>query len=184
MTLDPPTPAPYSGPLVSSGQLSAAVGSTVVLSGSRLSSVSQLAIRGVIAENLVATEDSLSFTVPDVQTGLADFEITSSFGRLTVQDGIVVTEPKLELRAWTKNLGDGKVRIYAKNVLNAGKVQFLVNGEELAWVRALDESDPKLQTSGGALYWIRTIKLAPGKNAIEVFALGKRVWRAAYSGQN
>jgi len=30
---------------------------------------------------------------------------------------------------------------------------------------------------------VRTITLAPGKNALEIFVDGTRIWRAAYTGR-
>jgi hypothetical protein len=54
----------------------------------------------------------------------------------------------------------------------------MLNGKEVAWVRAGSTADPKLR--GGKL--IRNLQLVPGqKNAIEIFVNGERVKRTAYT---
>lgn len=82
---------------------------------------------------------------------------------------------------WTKRNGDN-VKIYAKNIIGLGKVQFFVNGEEIAWIRAADRTDPKLRviTEGhmkGASYLVRDKDLSPGKNVFEIYLDGERIER-------
>ena len=82
---------------------------------------------------------------------------------------------------WTKRNGDN-VKIYAKNIIGLGKVQFFMNGEEIAWIRAEDITDPKLRviTEGpmtGASYLVRDRDLEPGKNVFEIYVEGERVER-------
>ena len=87
-----------------------------------------------------------------------------------------------ELKAWTKNLNDGTAKIYAKNIVGAGKIRFMLNGEEIAWVRAVSAADPKLRTANGAHYLVRTVDLVEGqKNILEVYLDGVRIKRTAYS---
>jgi hypothetical protein len=52
-------------------------------------------------------------------------------------------------------------------------------------VRAVDATDPKLNVgpAGQKDGLVRTITLAPGKNALEIFVDGTRIWRAAYTGR-
>ena len=72
--------------------------------------------------------------------------------------------------------------MYAKNIVGAGKIQFMVNGKEVAWVRAVDETDAKLREANGFYYLVRTVRLVPGqKNALEIYVDGVRVTRSAYS---
>jgi hypothetical protein len=75
--------------------------------------------------------------------------------------------------------------MYARDVIGAGKVTLRVNGREIAWVRAVDATDPKLNLGPAGLKdgLVRTITLAPGKNALEIFVDGTRIWRAAYTGR-
>tara|TARA_B110000503_G_scaffold104552_1_gene155942 strand:+ start:98 stop:2257 length:2160 start_codon:yes stop_codon:yes gene_type:complete len=91
------------------------------------------------------------------------------------------------MKTWAKRLpGITEAKLYAKNIIGAGKVTFRVNGKEIAWIRAVDEIDPKLRvvTEGpmtGANYLVRTVKLNPGKNVLEVYIDGVRTTRVAYS---
>lgn len=82
---------------------------------------------------------------------------------------------------WTKRLSDTQAKLYAKDIIGAGKVVFKLNGKEIAWVSAQDESDPKLRLAGGSNYLVRTVNLAPGKNVLEVYINGERVRRTVYS---
>ena len=57
-----------------------------------------------------------------------------------------------------------------------------MNGKEIAWVRAIDATDPKLRTANGFSYLVRTVELEPGmKNAVEIYVDGIRERRAAYT---
>lgn len=91
------------------------------------------------------------------------------------------------LKTWTKRLAGGtQAKLYAKSVIGQGKVSLRLNGKEIAWVRAVDETDPKLRvvTSGpmtGANYLVRTVNLQKGKNVLEVYVDGVRLTRTAYS---
>ena len=58
----------------------------------------------------------------------------------------------------------------------------MLNGEEIAWVRATSAADPKLRTANGASYLVRKVDLVEGqKNILEVYLDGVRIKRAAYS---
>ena len=88
--------------------------------------------------------------------------------------------------AWTKKLNAIQAKMYAKNPAGVGKVQFMQNGKEIAWVRDIDGTDPKLRqvTEGpmaGVNYLVRTVDYVKGKNALEIYVDGERVWRAAYT---
>ena len=86
------------------------------------------------------------------------------------------------LASWTKNLNDGTVKMYAKNIVGAGKVQFMLNGKEIAWVNATSAADSKLRTANGASYLVRTVDLVEGqKNVLEIYVDGVRTARSAYS---
>jgi len=98
-----------------------------------------------------------------------------------------------DFNGWTKRMVDAagaptaEVKFYAKNAIGAGKVQFMLNGREIAWVRAIEATDPKLRTvtagpMAGVSYLVRTITLQPGKNALEIYVDGERVRRVAYTG--
>ena len=89
-------------------------------------------------------------------------------------------EPDMTMAVWTKRIGN-QAKIYAKNIIGAGKIQFKVNGKEIAWVRATDETDSKLREANGFYYLVRTVDLRPGKNALEIYVDGERERRTAYS---
>ena len=135
--------------------------------------------------------DSFTIVIPaGLKPGLKDLVITSSAGTLTVQDAVTVSAAAedasesastVSAKGWTKKLTDSSVKIYAKDLVGAGKVQFLFNGKEIAWVNATTESDRKLRTANGAHYMVRTVELVKGqKNILEVHVDGIRIKRAAY----
>ena len=174
----------YSGPLVLvDSQQSVAEGQTVRMTGERLSSVTAVEVQGLVVEvNLVG--DSLQFVLPaGLTSGRTDLVVISSFGRLTVQGALNIAEGnQSRFASWTKNLGSGDVKMYAKNIVGAGKVQFMLNGQEIAWVRAESISDPKLREANGSHYMVRAVELVQGqKNVLEIYVDGVRAWRAAYS---
>jgi hypothetical protein len=95
-------------------------------------------------------------------------------------------EPADRASYFTKRVSAGEVKVYAKNPVGVGKVQFVVNGREIAWVRAASARDPKLRMvtlQGETIgYLVRTVPLRFGqKNVIEIWVDNRRAWRAAYS---
>jgi hypothetical protein len=182
-------PAVYSGPLLtqsSSKQVSA--GDVVNISGERLSGIRKVEIDGTEAtvSNLSAT--GFDIVIPaGLSSGSKDLVIESSLGNLTYLDAfevvaVVSEEVKQTPHSWTKKLDEATAKIYSKNIVGAGKVQFMFNGEEIAWVRAEDSSDPKLRIVGDSNYLVRTVNLIQGqKNILEVYLDGERVRRTAYS---
>ena len=100
--------------------------------------------------------------------------------------------PDTSFNVWTVRMRDSsgnltnEAKMYAKNPIGEGKVQFYLNGREIAWIRAVDESDPKLRlvTEGpmaGIGYLVRTVTLMPGKNALEIFIENVRERRVIYT---
>lgn len=181
----PAVAAPYAGPVVFSVTNEAAAGDQVTVTGSRLSSVTSVSIDGISIAVTNATDESFSFVLPEgITPGIKDITIVSSAGSLSSQQSLTVvlqSQRDQSVTAWTKLLPNGSVKVYAKNIVGAGKVQFKVNGEEIAWVRAVDEADPKLRFASDSYYLVRTVELSEGKNAIEIFVDGERQRRAAYS---
>ena len=189
----PAAPAPYTGPLLNTySDRNPSIGDEVTISGLRLNLVTSCTIDGVTAVMSNQSADSFTIAIPaGLQPGLKNVVITSSAGTLTFQDAFTVTssaedsaEPvsAVSAKGWTKKLSDSSAKIYAKDVVGAGKVQILFNGKEIAWVRATSESDPKLRTANGAHYLVRTVDLVQGKkNVLEVYVDGIRIKRAAYS---
>ena len=180
-----PAAAPYTGPIVNPLPSQVAAGSKVVLSGSNLSSVSAASIDGKDALVRVISDLELEITVPAGLAGLFDLVVVADNGTLTVQSAInIAGDASVSTGAGTKRTGDS-FRIYYFDPVNKGKVQFFVNGKEIAWVNATTDTDPKLRsTIKDGLetnYLVRELDLTDGKNIIEVFVDGERVKRVAYT---
>jgi uncharacterized protein YfaS (alpha-2-macroglobulin family) len=75
-----------------------------------------------------------------------------------------------------------QVKMYAKNVVGNGKIQFIVDGEEIAWVRTDDPTNSRLRQALGTQYLVRTIELEPGKNRLRFYIDGEQVRLNTYSG--
>ncbi len=86
-------------------------------------------------------------------------------------------------RGWTRFLSaTDELKIYARDVVGAGKVQFMVNGKELAWIRAVDATDPKLNVaSDGMVRSVFVSDMLVGKNVIEIYEDGVRIARRIYT---
>lgn len=179
----------YTGPIISEVNPSEiAPGDEVTVTGSRLDSIDEFEIAGLRAKadcnNTVCT-----FTAPEVEvSGEQDLIAFGSFGSLRVQGAVSTslgTGIEIEgLRIWTKKISDTEVKFYAKNIVGAGKVQFFVNGREIAWVRAENVSNPKLRETKGFYYLVRTVTLSPGKKTVlEGYLNGERLRRSAYTAQ-
>ena len=94
----------------------------------------------------------------------------------------VADEPLGGPAFFTSKVSDSQVKIYAKDIVGVGKVSFVVDGKEIAWVRAQNNEDKKLRLVGETPYLVRTVDLEPGKNRIEILVEGRRAWRVTYSG--
>jgi hypothetical protein len=112
---------------------------------------------------------------------------TSDGKQATIALETLIASQDQSMKTWAKRMiGNTEAKLYAKNIIGAGKVSFRVNGKEIAWIRAVDATDPKLRvvTEGpmtGANYLVRTVKLQKGKNALEVYIDGERTTRVSYS---
>ena len=174
-------PVPYLGPVVTNHPEVASSGGTVTYRGRDLDAVTSATIAGQPAAIVSKSATALTLRVP---VGLAQVrhDVVLFFGTssIVLANGIIIQD---DIRGWTKGMTDGTVKMYAKNLVGAGKVQFFQNGREIAWVRAVDATDPKLTRALGATYLVRTVTLTPGKNALEIYVDGVRIWRAAYTGR-
>jgi hypothetical protein len=80
-------------------------------------------------------------------------------------------------RGWTKARADGTIKFYARNIVGAGKVRFILNGREVSWIRAVDASEPRLNVGLGAARdgLVRTVgrgsrwSLVTGRNVLEIW---------------
>lgn len=86
------------------------------------------------------------------------------------------------VKVWTKRIpGDTEAKFYAKNIVGEGKVRFVLNGREIAWINAVDNTDPKLRSANGSYYLVRTVSLKGGKNVLEIYVDGVRERRVVYT---
>jgi len=92
-------------------------------------------------------------------------------------------------RGWTRAFADGSVKFYARDLVGAGKVRFVLNGQEVAWVRAVDATDPRLNVGPAAARdgLVRTVgagsrwSLAAGRNVLEIYVEGVRLVRRVFT---
>jgi hypothetical protein len=159
------------------------------LVGSKLNLITSISIDGLKSAFSLISDTEIELTIPvDLVAGIKDLVIDSTQGRLTVQAALRVGETRMAesktfVLAWTKRNGDSKVRFYAKNIVGAGKVQFFLNGKEIAWINATSTSDAKLRIASDASYLVRDVTLVAGqKNVLEVYVNGERIKRSAYTG--
>jgi hypothetical protein len=161
-------------------------------------------IKGAIAITFTQTGPGYIVSTPtavSAATGSADFVLftganDSGTAVITVKhdSGTVATTDDVSASAsivvganagavstWTSKIDADSAKIYAKNIVGAGKVQFFLNGKEIAWVRATSAADSKLRTANGASYLVRTVEFAAGKNVLEVYVDGVRTTRTAYT---
>ena len=184
---------PYSGPIITAfSNSSPQPGELLSMSGSRLSDVTALYLAGVQVEIASVLESKLVIVTPlGLSPGLKDLVLKWPGGTLTVQNALNISAAAtdsgesaslVKAKGWTKKLSDSSAKIYTKDVVGAGKVQFVFNGKEIAWVRATSETNPKLRTANGVHYLVRTVELIKGqKNILEIYLDGTRIKRVAYS---
>ena len=183
------SPAPYTGPLLqdfSSRTLDPCNQTSITITGSRLLDVVPT-IQGQAVTILERTESKLVLEFPSGLTpgNNVDLVINSSSGTLTHQDAFdipaEVCAAEVSKGRWTRLQADGTaVKMYAKDPVGDGKIQFFVDGKEIAWVNAVDETDPMLSFASSYPYLVRSVELKPGKNRFEIKLDGVRVWRATY----
>lgn len=146
--------------------------------GRGLDDVTELYIGGVKVAFTVVSATELLVTSGALPVGAKEILAVATDGRATFQLPVGVVGGA---SYWTKNLGNGQAKIYAKNIVGGGKVQFFLNGKEIAWINAVDETDPKLRKANEAAYLVRTVNLVSGKNRLEVKVDGVRVRLTTYT---
>ena len=183
------SPAPYTGPLLqdfSSRTLDVCTPKSITITGIRLLGATA-SVQGKSVTVLENTDTKLVLAFPAGLTpgNNVDLVINSSSGTLTHQDAFDIPADTctavLSKGRWTQLQSDGKtVKMYAKDPIGDGKIQFFVDGKEIAWVNAVDEADLKLSFASSYPYLVRSVALHEGKNRFEIKLDGVRVWRATY----
>ena len=179
LTLSAYVPDPtYRGPVISSSRQQVRPTEQITLYGQRLEGITSVSIGGVDCQFNVIGSDTLQLIVPEsLSAGIVDMVVMSGYGRLRVQDAFEVLAAKenevfLPSVARISEYQDASYKLYAFDVIGAGKVQFFQNGEEMAWIRAASEDDPKLHDGS---YFVRTLYLVPGENLFEVYVQGELI---------
>ena len=171
---------------ISVSEVSPCEPTTVVITGSRLSA-STATVSGILAKVVSSSASELVIQVPAGLTvgRMVDLQIKGLLGTTTVQNAVTVATETCASdgfdTVWTKRLPNGQMKFYAKSPIGEGKIQFIADGKEVAWIRAVDETDPKLSFASGYPYLVRTYDLKPGKNRLEIRVDGVRVWRVTYA---
>ena len=177
------SPVPFDGPIVTDVSLN---GSQLSIFGTNLEMIESVRL-GETELQPTMDGESLLVDVSTVAPGTYSLSYSTS-GRDVETELSVTIEPIAAADStpgfWTKKISDTEIKLYAKNIVGAGKVQFFHNGNEVAWIRAEDNSDPKLRVieSGpmtGANYLVRTREMVEGKNVFEIYVDGERVLRRA-----
>lgn len=189
--LDPPRTQPtFDGPIFDNLPVTVtSLGGGVTLTGQKLT-ISSATVDGQQIRIDQNTSTALVLAIPALNPGSYDLIITWSGGKLTVQDALIVIAVEDALAGInasnfiTRHIGNNQVKVYAKDIVSLGKIQFLVNGKEIAWIRAESETDPKLRFANNSHYLVRTVDLAPGKNRIEIRVNGLRAKFATYVGED
>jgi hypothetical protein len=161
-------------------------GSKISITGSNLAGITSLRIADIEIEFELAG-DSITFAVPETLAAAThDLVLRSDSGVLTIQQAITVAGAGAvaasvagDLRASTRMIDDGSLKVWVFGAVGEGKVQIMLNGLEVAWVNAASADDSKLRDG----YLVRTLTLAAGKNVIEVYVDGKRVERRVATDQ-
>jgi hypothetical protein len=158
-----------------------AAGDTITVYGRGLNDVTELYFNNTKVSFVKQADGSLLVTTPALPVGEVVITAYASDGTAVLQHAFWVVDT-LEFSTWTRHVGD-TIKIYAKNVIGRGKVQFFVDGKEIAWVNAVDATDPKLRTANGYHYLVRTVQLKANgaKTRFEVKLNGERVRRNTYT---
>ncbi len=133
---------------------------------------------------LMGTNDRGTFTVTvtyrSAKADTATTDLISATANVIVGSAAAVAG---EARAWTRFLSaTNELKIYARDVVNAGKIQFIVNGTEIAWIRATSAADPKLNVaSDGMVRSVFVRDMLQGRNVIEIYEDGVRIERRIFT---
>lgn len=81
---------------------------------------------------------------------------------------------------YAKQISATELKIYAKDIIGIGKVSMRFNGREVGWVRASSASDRKLRIIDGTAYLVRSVKLGPRVNQVDILVNNERAWSSEY----
>lgn len=171
-----PTPVDYLGPVLKVTGLDIEAGSTAEISGENLESIESVAI-GEQETEFETSSNRLSVKIPEnIAPGRYDLNITSSFGKLRVSGALAIRAAELEeIRLVQTSEG---WKIYHMNPVGLGKIQILVDGQEVFWLRSeSDAASEKLRAMpDGTSYLVRSLRTAARGSVVEVIVEGQSVF--------
>lgn len=181
--------ASYTGPVlqqISTKELSTSGNELITLSGFNMTNASYALIGGTRVEFSSKTATTITLLSPAKDPGPADLVLYSNSTPINLKAAfsylaVDSLESADSVLAVVKRISDVNAKVYARNIVGAGKIQFLLNGEEIAWIRAESATDPKLKESQFGPYLVRTINLAPGRNVVEIQLDGTNLRRVIYN---
>jgi hypothetical protein len=129
-------------------------------------------------------EFAADISVPDGEYLLQIVGTDSSRAVLSLAIETTVVASQIDgPRGWTRFLSaTNELKIYARGVVNAGKITFVVNGNELAWIRATSAADSKINVaSDGMVRSVFVSDMLVGRNVIEIYVDGVRIDRRIFT---
>lgn len=162
--------------ILSKGEMAVGCGDTSREVIGEVENVTDVRVGGVSVPFTIDSDSRMSIDLTNAPTGVQDLTIVADEGTVNWQRAYDI-DTCAAVKAWTSfNEQTNKVKIYAKNLVGKGKVQFFVDGKEVGWVRPIDASNPKLITNSNGVYFVRTVTLdAKVKNRIEIKLNGERL---------
>ena len=170
-------PEPIDGlDIISKGDMAVGCGDTEREITGEVENVTEVKVGGVSVPFEIHSDSRMTIDLTNAPTGIQDLYIVADEGEVNWQRAYDIGTCAA-VKAWTSfNEQTNNVKIYAKNLVGKGKIQFFVDGKEVGWVRPIDASNPKLITNANGVYFVRTVKLDAGeKNRIEVKLNGERL---------
>jgi hypothetical protein len=201
-----PSPAPYSGPIVTdigedniSSPFATSGGQQVRVDGERLSTVSNVFVDGKEGTVVSTADDHFVMIVPEgITEGTYDLVISTSFGNLTYLDGFVFSSTGAnnevanaacegdEPSYWTQRISDTQAKAYIKCPAVGEKYRILQqtggSGEYTSiFAKTLtDENDTTQVFNEFGRYIVRTIDLE-NINRLRITVDDEELWKVRYN---
>lgn len=162
--------------ILSKGEMAVGCGDTTREITGEVENVTDVKVGGISVPFTIDSDSRMSIDLTNAPIGVQDLRIVADEGEVNWQRAYDIGTCAA-VKAWTSfNEQTNKVRIYAKNIVDKGKIQFIVDGKEVGWVRPVDASNPKLITNSNGVYFVRTVTLdAKEKNRVEIKLNGERL---------
>ena len=140
VSLTPPPPAPYMGPIIQNLGMTAVAEQTVTIVnvlGERLDSITAAEIDGKAVKILAKTAGTLKLELPALAAGVKDLVVTSAMGKLTHQAAFSVNKAPSQVGKVNAYAYKGKLSVYAGG-LAGSRISWRVAG---VWGSAVASSN-------------------------------------------